>query len=414
MTSLLFGLFINIAGCSAAQMLPTGPVLKDSKLVDFEVHSQHNVQYTTNSFTSFPVLPLQVFAVQYDLDLVAVTTNPDWSMHEFARLQTPNGPIWLAKDSRPDGVQIITSDYPDLYGLLAEVPVPRNSGKLDVQDKSSADFADVELVYINPDGDEVRASFKGEIPKAPPRKRNGNTMNHSQQAVAAVLDLAVFSQDVETEMWFSGSRAPIKRLWGLYPMHFVIRQTQGGFAAANFSQSYPEEPQDIHQEKAVHHALRKNGIVLTRPNGATDWPTSKQEIWTVETEEPNKQKACTKGWLTTTCYYFTKGELYKTSVHQYGLDNPISQTWFSPGLPDLSRGFNGTYESRFRIDIGGQKAHGTGTVSVSKLGQTAMITVNPDKPRWLKNRPILYSVAIQNDQVETTGAMTDFKNPRPQ
>ena len=163
-------------------MLPSGAVLKQAQKSAFENPAPAGVEYLDPPKVEYPVLPFQIFGLYYDLDLVLITEDTGWDMHEYARIQTPDGPIWMAKDSRPDGVQTIVSDVENLPALVAEVPVPR-LWTVEVEDLSHEDQVDVRLKYTNPDGIETEVVYSGRLPANPPRQRNGSTMGHSRQSL---------------------------------------------------------------------------------------------------------------------------------------------------------------------------------------------------------------------------------------
>ena len=136
-------------------------MLNASEQAAFENPKPAGVDYLDEPKVDYPVLPFQIFGLYYDLDLVMVTQDTGWDMHEYARIQTPDGPIWMAKDSKPDGVQTIVSDVDDLLALVAEVPVPRISGRIHVEDNSKDNQVDVRLTYTNPEGVTTEVEYQG-------------------------------------------------------------------------------------------------------------------------------------------------------------------------------------------------------------------------------------------------------------
>ena len=78
------------------------------------------VAYTSLPRVRFPVPPVQVFGLRYDLDIVAVSDHPDFVMHELARVVTDLGPTWIAKDSGTDREQCVVTPLPDHASWAAE------------------------------------------------------------------------------------------------------------------------------------------------------------------------------------------------------------------------------------------------------------------------------------------------------
>jgi hypothetical protein len=333
------------------------------------------VNYTGDSLSPHPVLPFQVFGLYYDLDLVIVTRNTGWDMHEYARIQTPSGPIWMAKDSRPDGVQTIVSDAAALESLIAEVPVPRIPASVEVIDHTQGDEVDVTLSYSNPDGVATVVHFTGHIPEKPPRLRNGSTMGHSRQAVAAVLDLERFGTRNRAKVTMNGDTVPIKRMLGVLPMLYTLYQAQGGFAVSSWETAGDE-----------------SSFVLTRPGsdmswdpatGKEGWPTTRSEVWTVE-----GGRVVGDFGLNRYEYQFEDRELHSVRVEQFGRDIPVFELFLQPALPDLSRPFTGQAQSRFRMDINGQRGHGKGTIIATWNDDQVELQIIPEAPWWLADRPM--------------------------
>src|SRR6187455_2893470 len=89
------------AGCGLKQMLPEPPAQSAAdRTRDFPGDVGSGVTYTGGALASYAVLPVQVFGAAYDLDLVIVSRHPEWNMHEYARIETPRGAVWIAKDAR--------------------------------------------------------------------------------------------------------------------------------------------------------------------------------------------------------------------------------------------------------------------------------------------------------------------------
>ena len=251
-------------GCSGvlSNVLPAGAVLSPTEADAFEAPALPSVRYTGDPpRLPGPLPPLQVFGVYYAVDIVIVSDHPDWNMHEYARLDAPQGSVWLAKDSTHDGVQTITADLPDIETWVADVPVPRRAGPIAVQEDWDGDHLTLSLDYTNPHDQAVSVQVEARVPSRPPRLRNGNTMGHSRQAVAAVLDLERMG-DAKAEISIDGEARKVVRLLGLAPMEFVLQQAQAGFAIADFA----AQPTD-------------GGLRITRPGQDAAWPSRAEEVW---------------------------------------------------------------------------------------------------------------------------------------
>ncbi len=364
--------WLAASGCSLRSVLPSGSVLSREQIESFADPRPSNVAYKGPPGSMSPVLPLTAFGLTYSVDVVLVSQHPDWDMHEYARLDLPTGPLWIAKDSDHDGRQTIVADVDDIQHWLAEIPAPRISQPMTVRDDSKGDIVDVELTYTNPKGQLTEVWAKGTMARHPPRKRNGNTMGHSRDAVAAVLDLERFSSDIDGGIRIDGEDQKIARILGLVPFRYLLRQTQAGLAVASFRQTSTPE-----------------GFKIERPiPGTPDWPTSGTESWTWD-----GQTAQFSNELLTYAYTFKDRELVEIKVAQLGRPSETFHMQFQPALPDLRRPFEGEARSRFVMHVAGQPGHGTGMVVIRSTGEQAELEVHPSAPHWLRSRPMKTSIS---------------------
>ena len=89
-----------LGACGLQKMLPEGPVLSTWEWSETYVRPQASAaKYTGPALVSFPVIPLQVWGIAYELDVVVVSQNPKYDMHEFASVRTEEGLVWIAKDA---------------------------------------------------------------------------------------------------------------------------------------------------------------------------------------------------------------------------------------------------------------------------------------------------------------------------
>lgn len=378
-------LLVAVVGCATLQeMLPGTAVLDTEALAAWPGERPASVRYTDVSRTDHPVLPLQIFGVYYDLDIVLVSQHPDWDMHEYARIQTPDGPLWMAKDADLAKVQTIVADHPELTARIAEVPLERLIRPLAVDDRSEGRRVDVSISYKNSAGVPVEVEYRGRLPRTAPAKRNGHTMGHSAHAVAVALDLERFGTGGRARIEMDGERVRLDRLLGLYRQRYVLKQAQGGIAVTSFRQ----QPTGDGGFRVVRPA-----VAATAP-GATGrpWPTRRTETWSVSPDRAEFDD----GWIRQT-YHFVEGGLSHATIQQHGRDAAVTEVWFDPALPDLSRPFEGRSTSRFRLDINGQPGHGVGTLTTWWHGGTAHVSMAPEAPRWLADRPMTGTVSFRPD-----------------
>ena len=74
-------------------MLPGAAVVDGQAAQAYAAGRPATVTYTGPARVGPPVVPLQVFGVYYDIDVVLVSRHPSWDMHEYARLNTGDGMV---------------------------------------------------------------------------------------------------------------------------------------------------------------------------------------------------------------------------------------------------------------------------------------------------------------------------------
>lgn len=224
------------AGCGK-NIKPMGPVLTGwERAQDFSQTRPSGASYRGSQETDVPVLPLLPFGVAFDLDLVVKSKHPDWDMHEYARVQTPDGTMWLVLESRNSGEQVIIADLPEIDAMMPELPIQRISGPVRVEDSSNADGVNVRVTYTNADGDPVEAEFQSKGPHKLQTERNGNPMGHSEGDVLVGLDIPARESAFYARVDIADERYRSTKIGGILPFQFVMQQTQAGLASASFYQ----------------------------------------------------------------------------------------------------------------------------------------------------------------------------------
>jgi hypothetical protein len=373
----VFAGVLSAMGCASLRdLVPEGPVLNYAeRLAAFPGEVPSGVSYLSPPLWDHPVVPLQIFGVHYDLDLVLRTKHPSWDMHEYARILTPEGPLWLAKDARAGTLaQSIVADLPDINAWIPEVGVVRRSGAVVVADRSTATWLDLVLRYDNLDGQPTEVTYEGPIPEDAQRHRNSSTMGHSADQVAAVLDLSHRAFARRATVTIGGQPQPLVRVLGLVPMKLVLAQTQGGLSVGAWS-------------------ARAEGLDVrtTRPNGV-------EELWRLE-EGPGFVELHQRAPIRTVTYRFLRtadGALELTSawVRQYAVAAETVHLQLAPALPDARRRWEGAAEGRFVVDVNGQPSHGVGRYEARWEGEEVVVRLIPEAPRWFAERPLEARIAV--------------------
>ncbi|WP_264792081.1 hypothetical protein [Aureispira anguillae] len=359
-------------------MLPEGPALTEKERQETLAQPKHNIDYKGAPLVQFPILPLQVWAATYELDLILVSQNPDWNMHEYAKLETPDGDLWVMKDAEEGSLdQYIVTDLANVDAWLPELPVVRKSYPVKVVDNSTNKMLDMSFSYENIKGQKVEAWYQGKRPKTALKKKNGSTMGHSRNQLLVALDLPYRDFGKKAGISYDGKPYKMNKLLGLVPFQMALTQTQGGASSGVFEM-----------------AVRDEGI-LTTAHPAQGKPTIQD--WTVQVLD-DKTIVQQKNNFRTLCYEFEGTEslaLKVAYVQQWNKKEKGVRLEFSPALPDLRRPFDGAYTSTFVMDIAGQNNNATGTVTASWKEGKAQLIVNPTQPWWVVDRPMKTSIDYQ-------------------
>jgi hypothetical protein len=315
----------------------------------------------------------------YDLDLVLMSDHPSWDMHELARLQTPAGPMWVAKEARRGTLeQIVTADLPDLDAWFPELPVRRHAAPVTVEDRSTARRLDLRIDWTTPDGEPAEAVLRGPVPDRPAARRNGPTLGHSKDQLLAVLDVSARSALSHATLVMGGEKRRIRRLLGMVPFRFALVQAQGGLGIGTWETTETEGG-----FRTVHAMLSGARVPLA---------------WSL-VDDGARVHARQDLPMRTLDYTLRIGpggarELEEIAVLQAGRPAAVTHVSFSPALPDLARPFAGTAVSRWVIDIDGQPGHAVGEVHATSTAAGAVIDFLPLAPDWVADRPLRTTVAI--------------------
>lgn len=413
MRRLVFAVFLSlfVSACGLEKMLPEGPVLTSwQRTRAFPGDAPSGVTYTSGPKAGFPVLPVQIFGATYDVDLVLVSTHPDWNMHEYAMLRTPDGPLWLAKDAREaTKSQSIVADLPDLDRWMPEIPLKRKQWPVKVVDNSTAKGLDVTISYQNMDGEDVTAHYEGRGPGTKQSKRNGSTFGHSANQVMVALDVSYRDFGKKASIEIGGKNWKLRRILGLVPFDMVLEQTQGGIAITDLVLSaggvWEEEPTErdvvgaVPAEASDAGGVDDQGVPMRGFTGTyamvdgENVPTR----WHVE-QGDRYVDAYQYGALRTLHYRFRRvdddtWELWWAEARQWGQPVPATHIEFHPSLPDLRRPFTGHFEGRFVIDIDGQQSHAIGDVDAWWEDGEAHLKVLPTAPWFVADRPMETTVS---------------------
>lgn len=358
-----------LSSCGLADYAPYGPSLKPAAAERWLSQPAEQVRYTGEPRFDAPLPPFQVFALRYVDDIVIETRSPQWSMHEYARIEADGRELWIAKDSDMNGVQTVTADVADITSWLPEIPVPRRSGAVAVEERSQGEQIDVTLRYQTPTGEDAIVQFSAARSEKTEKKRNGSTFDHSAAVASVILDIPHRQlSGVDAAVSYDGEPSGVRRVLGLVPVAALLDQTQAGFAVASMK-------------------LRPagDGLDVVRPIPGESWNTRSQESWTWEgTDDTGVLRYAHQagGWS----YSFESGGLSAAQVGA-SADEPFMRLQLSAPLPDLRRPFEGEVSRAFVVRMG-EDVHGHGWIRCRWEGGEVVASLEPVAPRWFAERPL--------------------------
>lgn len=370
---LIYGFMLStlIAACRGLKrMLPEGPVLTTKERQTWLDQPRHKVDYTGEPKVVFPLVPLQVWAATYELDLILVSKHPDWNMHEYAQLATPEGMVWLMKDAEEGTLnQSITADLDNIQAWLPELPVERNAYPVKVVDNSTDRHLDVQFEYQNSKGVDIVATYQGKRPKTKLSKQNGSTMGHSREQLLVALHLPKRDFGKKATIQYNGKAYKMDKLLGLVPFQMALEQTQGGASSGQLiwtgsrdklSSTHPKKGESIDQVWSIQK--EKEGTIVRQ-------------------KSPLRELVYEFEGTDTLCLKVAYAQQWNKSV-------PGARFEFAPALPDLRRPFNGRYTSNFVLDIEGQHNNAQGTITAEWVQGQVKVMLTPTNPWWVTDRPM--------------------------
>lgn len=361
------------------RMLPEGAALSQKERAEtLHKRETHQVNYTAPPLVDFPVMPVQVWAATYELDLILVSKHPEWNMHEFAKLATREGDLWIMKDAEEGSLnQSIIADISNIQSWLPELPVVRKQYPVKIVDNSTDKLLDIELEYENIKGTLVKATYQGKYPTTALKKRNGSTMGHSREQLLVALDLPYRDFGKKASITYDGQPYKMDKLLGLVPFQMALQQTQGGLSSGRY---------DLRREESGR-------VVSTHYHQDT---TIEQEWNYVENPQKTSIQQLNNFRL---LHYNFKGTVDQAlecaTVHQWNQKEEGTRITFAPPLPDIRRPFEGQYRSDFVIDMNGEQSNAVGEVIVEWLQDKVSIIIQPTAPWWMMDRPMQTLITYQ-------------------
>ena len=156
---------LALSGCGG-KYKPKSPVLtgwERNRAFPEEVDSTARYTAVDDARINAPVLPVMAFGMAFDVAVSVRSRHQNWDMHEFGRVTTPDGPVWVAVETREGTLdQYMTADVADFDLFMPEIPFQRKATTFQKEDLSDEEALAIALSYENIDGQMVEVDFKGD------------------------------------------------------------------------------------------------------------------------------------------------------------------------------------------------------------------------------------------------------------
>ena len=352
-------LTILMTACSSVgDYLPRGPVLNAGERAEFH----HSADLQTSALNAHsPVLPFQVFGLEYPRDVVLEVEHPSVSMLEIASLDLPEEKsIWIAKIATPDGEQILVSDREEVTQWLPEINAQRMH-QPDTFSVSESPDGTLSLELMLPNGDTLQATAVLS-PVRTPSKTNSSTFNHSEAIAMAVLEVSGKRIGIDATMRINQQPVPPSKVFGVIPVKALLRQTQGGISTSDI---------EVHPEGSELHLIRPDSWAVPGVQ------TCIHEAGTV---------SC-PGELSTAYYRYSKGGFFEAEVIDFRQRSLFKMTLNEP-LPPLDGSFEGIHSRTFMVNVGQLPAAGHGELILAREKESVTLDIRPQAPTWFAERPM--------------------------
>ena len=383
-SALVFAL-LWASGCFK-DIAPAGPVPDADASLGAPV-ARSGVVYEGPPSASFPAPPMRLWGLDFEEEMLwEFGEDATYGMVEIARIARRDGSrTFFALVSEHGGRQHVGTGDPADLALAAAFPAPAYDARLRVIRLESDTHLSYDVAFHLPDGRVVQAHAEGRSHHPAPSSRNGNAMNHSQEAVLAVLDLREMGLS-RTTVYVDDRWVPVRVLFPFvtYSMHLV--QAAGGVASGGLSL-----------------VARDGGATASVPGG----PTFDFEIVPAGDElhfighDPlvdhvYRYRATEQG---------ADGPLELLRVQVRHGDVDVFSARFNPPLPDLRWPLSQPTRSRVVAGAYGQDGYLVGELRVTPDPEGAIVELIPERPSWACERPVRTTVRVVDGRIDLAAAV---------
>ena len=334
-----------------------------------------------------PILPIIPWGLRFDEDLMITLDDPTWGMIEVCKVNTPDGAVWFSLDSHQDGQQLVGIPESKLAKSFAQAfPASLYTNDLEVTEHKLEDGTHFDVSYRRADRKLIQFSIETEDEDKPPRKRNGNAMNHSANQSLAILD--IFSLDLHSKtLEWPHQEQPVFSVLGK-PVVARMRQSVGGIHNGQWEQI-----------ASVLHSHTGDTPLETIPTS--------NGLMVQTLSFPQLQ------------YHFIEDEaqlrLQHIAVQQPHAErrSEVFRIDFVPPLPDLRYGSPQTpFQSDAFMSLNGQSVYSRANVHVEGIDTSTHILIEPTAPYWAAERPISIVHHPQDRGIESQARVLTHGTPQ--
>jgi hypothetical protein len=229
---------LALAGCGG-KYKPKSPVLTGwERNLAFPEEVDSTARYTAvdDARINAPVLPVMAFGMAFDVAVSVRSRHQNWDMHEFGRVTTPDGPVWVAVETREGTLdQYMTADVADFDLFMPEIPFQRKATTFQKEDLSDEEALAIALSYENIDGQMVEVDFKGDAPFRYTKKRNVDVLGQANTTAIIAKDMQHRESAFKTSLKIDGKGQGLEKVGLFVPFQWATEQASGGLATANFN-----------------------------------------------------------------------------------------------------------------------------------------------------------------------------------
>jgi len=367
----LLTLLLLLCGGCFPHLLPTGPVVSDEDAYLGPLQPS-GIDYSgLQRVREAPVLPFLTWGLDFAEEMLfEFGRHPIYGMVEVTRVVDRDGRSeWFALVSERSGVQHVVVGSAEAAALARSFPAPVWEGDLEVTEVRTARHVQYRARFGLPNGEFVDALITSKSQGSALPKRNGNAMNHSEQAVLAVLDLEEFNW-ARAEVRVDGQPAPVRWLAPFVPFAWRLEQAAGGLATGSLWMAGGGGPGLLAQREAqgqeLHYEASRAGDRLLLTYGGELLETT----WTFE--QPGG----------------TDGPLELRQVDVLHGDVSVFRLRLNPALPDLRYVPDRGFEAKMVAGSNGAQGYMNGVLRIGSLGGDVLVDVLPEAPPWACERPV--------------------------